>query len=334
VKIENSKEEKAPLPPVFDEGNQTNKSVRLKGHLESSCNIQARDTLNCEIARMFYSLGLPFNLARSPYYRSAFSYAANTSNFSGYVPPTYNKLRGHLLSKERIHVENLLQPIRNSWKHTRVTIVSDGWSDPQRRPLINFMVVTESGPMFLKSIDASDEIKDKDFMARHMRDIIMEVEPNNVVQIITDNAIVCKVAGILIELEFPSIYWTHCVVHTLNLALKNICATKNTEKNSVAYHQLVKEILLDDNWWMKVDYILAFTHPIYDVLRKTDTNTSTLDLVYEIWDSMIENVIFQHERKTEVEHSSFFDVVNSILIDRWTKSSTSLHYLIYNIINL
>jgi len=26
-------------------------------------------------------------------------------------------------------------------------------------------------------------------------------------------------------------------VHTLNLALKNICATKNTEKNTVAYDQ-------------------------------------------------------------------------------------------------
>jgi len=98
--------------------------------LESSFNIQARDTLNFEIAMMFYSSGLPFNLAKSHYYRNAFSYAANTSNLSGCVPPTYKKFRCPLLSKERIHVENLLQPIRNSWKHTGVTIVSDGWSDP------------------------------------------------------------------------------------------------------------------------------------------------------------------------------------------------------------
>jgi len=76
-------------------------------------NIQARDTLDCEIARMFYSSGLPFHLARSPYYRSASSFAANTSNLSGYIPPTYNKLRPPLLSKERSHVENLLQLVRN-----------------------------------------------------------------------------------------------------------------------------------------------------------------------------------------------------------------------------
>jgi len=54
--------------------------------------------------------------------------------------------------------------------------------------------------------------------------------------------------------------------------------------------QFVKETLLNDNLWTKDDYILAFTAPIYDVLTKTDTEMATLHLVYEIWDSMIENV--------------------------------------------
>ena len=104
-------------------------------------------------------------------------------------------MRGPLLSKERSHVENLLQPIRDSWNDKGVTIVSDGWTDPQRRLLINFMVVNESGPMFLRSIDGFGEIKDKDFIAKHMRDVIIEV----VVQIITDNAVVSKAACMLIK---------------------------------------------------------------------------------------------------------------------------------------
>jgi len=65
----------------------------------------------------------------------------------------------------------------------------------------------------------------------------LQVGHSNVVQIVTDNAVVCKAACLIIEAEFPSIYWTPCVVHTLNLALKNICATKNTEKNNVAYEE-------------------------------------------------------------------------------------------------
>ncbi|XLQ99593.1 hypothetical protein S83_065792 [Arachis hypogaea] len=68
------------------------------------------------------------------------------------------------------------------------------------------MAVTESGPMFLKVVDCSDEIKDKDYVAKQIRDVIREVGLSNVVQIVTDNAPVCKAAGLLIEAEFPSVF--------------------------------------------------------------------------------------------------------------------------------
>jgi len=207
--------------------------------------MQVRETLDYEIFRMFYSSGLPFHLVRNPHYRKAFSFAANNNCISGYQPLGYNKLRTTLLVNEVRHVENLLQPIKNTWKEKGVSIVSDGQSDPQKRPLINFMVVTKSGPMFLKALDCSDEVKDRDFIAEQMRDVIMEVGHLNVVQIVTDNTLVCKAVGLIIEAKFPSIYWTPCVVHTLNLALKNICAAKNTEKimrfikNVVGSHRLL-----------------------------------------------------------------------------------------------
>jgi len=65
-------------------------------------------------------------------------------------------LRGYLPSKERSHIENLLQLIRNSYNNKGMTIVSDGY---QRKSLINFMAITKSRPMFLKSIDRSGKIK-------------------------------------------------------------------------------------------------------------------------------------------------------------------------------
>jgi len=58
----------------------------------------------------------------------------------------------------------------------------------------------------------------------------MEVDPSNDVQVVTNNAPVCKAACSIIEDELPSIYWTLCLVQTLNLALKHICATKDTGK--------------------------------------------------------------------------------------------------------
>ena len=107
---------------------------------------------------------------------------------------------------------------------------------------------------------------------------------------------------------------------------------KEDDVNKVLF---VKETLLSGIWWDKVDYILAFTTPIYDVLRKTDTDATSLHLVYEMWDSMIEKVrkaIYQHERKTKNEEPIFYEVVHSILLDHWTKSSsTPLHCLAHSL---
>jgi len=54
------------------------------------------------------------------------------------------------------------------------------------------------------------------------------------------------------------------------------------KEDNVDSTQFVKETLLNNNWWMKVDYIVAFTAPIYDVLRKTYRDMTTLHLVYEM----------------------------------------------------
>lgn len=62
-----------------------------------------------------------------------------------------------------------------------VIIISDEWSDPQRGSLIHFIVMTESGPMFLKVVDCSSETKDKYFMANLIKEIINEISHEKVV---------------------------------------------------------------------------------------------------------------------------------------------------------
>ncbi|CAM8889816.1 unnamed protein product [Rhodiola kirilowii] len=202
--------------------------------IEKSFDNQARSEVDCAIARMFYTSGLPFSLVRNPNYFSCFTLAVN-SRLGGYVPPGYNRIRTTLLENEKKHVDLLLAPIKSTWGAKGVTIVSDGWSDPSRRPLINFIVCSESGPMFIKSVDCSGEFKGGDFIARLFREVIDEVGDENVVQVITDNASNCKSAGEIIEGYYPRIYWTPCVVHTLNLALKNICSAKNLNNNEKTY---------------------------------------------------------------------------------------------------
>ncbi|CAI9271764.1 unnamed protein product [Lactuca saligna] len=192
---------------------------------------------------MFYTGGLPFNIARNPHYVMAFQFAAN-NKIDGYVPPGYNKLRTTLLQKEKYNVHKLLEPLRPTWKEKGVTIVSDGWSDPTRKPLINFMATSGNGPLFLTAFNCFGEVKDRFFIVELMKEVINEIGHENVVQIITDNATNCKAAEEIIESQFPHIYWTPCVVHTLNLALKNICSPRNVETNELTYEQYrwIKEV--------------------------------------------------------------------------------------------
>ena len=105
-------------------------------------------------------------------------------------------------------------------------------------------------------------------------------------------------------------------------------------EDDVGKVQKVKDMILSDLWWDKVDYILEFTAPIYDMLRVADTDKPCLHLVYEMWDSMIEKMnatIYRHEGLEDDEYSSFWSVVYDILIDRWTKNCTPLHCLAHSL---
>ena len=99
------------------------------------------------------------------------------------------------------------------------------------------MAVSDGSPVFIKAINGSSEFKDKHYIARVLKDSIKEIGAKKVIQVITNNAGVMKSAGALIEIKYPKIFWTPYAVHTLNLALKNICAAKNTKKNKVTYEE-------------------------------------------------------------------------------------------------
>ncbi|XP_073151853.1 uncharacterized protein [Henckelia pumila] len=377
LRKKNSKPKEVPLPSSSVSSNMASKSSfsgplqsddptkkrKLPiGPLEKAFNLNARDELHSEIARLFYTGGLSFNIARNPHYVRAFSLATQRT-IPGYLPPGYNLLRTSLLQKEKAHIEKLLEPTKAAWKQKGVSICSDGWSDVQRRPLINIMAVCESGPMFLKAVNCEGEYKDKLFISKLLINAINEVGHQNVVQVVIDNASVCKAAGLLVEAKYPHIFWTPCVVHTLNLALKNICAPTDSLQNREAFDECkwiaevanddsmiknfimnhnmrlsmfndssnlkmlslvdtrfastiimlkrfrqikrclenmviserwdlykeddvvkaraVKYKILDDQFWENIDYILAFTSPIYEMLRKADTDQPCLHLVYE-----------------------------------------------------
>jgi hypothetical protein len=145
-----------PTAPSQRDASSAKKNKRGPGSmLEKSWQMQDHKHLDALIARAFYSGDIPFNFARNPYLREAFTFAA--SNFvAGYQMPGYNKLREGLLAEERAHIDRLLSSTKSTWHDKGVTICADGWTNPQKRPLINFVAISGSSAMFLGQIIVRD----------------------------------------------------------------------------------------------------------------------------------------------------------------------------------
>ena len=79
-------------------------------------------------------------------------------------------------------------------KLTGATLISDGWSNVQNRPMINCFVVTGDGAMFVDGVDTFGQIKDAKFIANELSRNIEAIGSENVVQVVTDSAGNCVAA--------------------------------------------------------------------------------------------------------------------------------------------
>ena len=111
---------------------------------------------------------------------------------------------------------------------TGCSLVCDGWSNIQRRPLINIMAVSPRGETFIRAIDSTGKIKSGAYIADVLNDVIDEIGANNVVQVVIDNAKNCRLAGRIINERYPHIYPTGCNTHSMNLVLKDWYTSKDT----------------------------------------------------------------------------------------------------------
>jgi hypothetical protein len=126
----------------------------------------------------------------------------------GFKGPSMHDLRGSLLHKEVTSIEEYLTDFKVSWTKIGCTIMSDGWSDGRNRNIINFLVSCPQGTMFLRSVDASDRVKDAKLLFELLDEVVMEVGVANIIQVITDNASNYVLARKMLEEKHKTIFWT------------------------------------------------------------------------------------------------------------------------------
>jgi hypothetical protein len=117
-----------------------------------------------------------------------------------------------------------------AWKYYGCTLISDGWIDRRGHQLINFLVNSPAGTYFLKSVDASTEAHDATMLADLLEQNIVHIGKENVVQVVTDNGANYKAAGKLLMQWIPTLFWSPCAAHCLDLMLEDIEKLKDFKK--------------------------------------------------------------------------------------------------------
>ncbi|GKE19784.1 zinc finger protein [Tanacetum coccineum] len=111
-----------------------------------------------KIATWAYTVGLPFNAVRDDSFQEMI-YAVGEYG-RGMPAPSYHNIRVTLLKDALEDTKKFVDSFRPQWQKYGCSIMSDFWTDGKGRCLINFLVNCPIGTIFLKSIDASEHVKD------------------------------------------------------------------------------------------------------------------------------------------------------------------------------
>ncbi|XP_031272895.1 uncharacterized protein LOC116131387 [Pistacia vera] len=181
---------------------------------------EAKWRVDMAVARLFYDSCIPINVINSIYFQPMVD--AITAIGPGYKIPTYHNLHVNLLRDARKEVQLLVDGYKKTWEDVGCTLMADGWTDNSHRLLINFLVYCPKGLCFVKSVDASDIVKDATILFSLFEEIALWVGPNNIVHLVTNNGANYKVVRRMLSEKYSSTTWSPCAAHCVNFMLKDI----------------------------------------------------------------------------------------------------------------
>ena len=154
---------------------------------------EAREKTNQYIARFFYLNGIAFNVAKSKSFKLM---VQAIGQYGPHLdPPSYHELRNPCLNRELENTMQMLETNKAEAEKYGCSIMSDGWTDTKGRTLINFLINSPAGTMFIKSIDASSQVKTGKAIFDMLDEFVGEIGESRVVQLITDNGANYVLAG-------------------------------------------------------------------------------------------------------------------------------------------
>ncbi|KAK8483419.1 hypothetical protein V6N13_028402 [Hibiscus sabdariffa] len=83
----------------------------------------------------------------------------------GLKVPSVHELRVPLLKKEVEDTQKVMEDHKKEWAEKGYSILLDGWRDSiAQKDIVNFLVNSPKGSVFIKSVDVSEIVKDDDWL--------------------------------------------------------------------------------------------------------------------------------------------------------------------------
>ena len=207
---------------TLDEASASTSQQSTPQQLELPAVFASNEKRNADkaIAKLFYAYRLPFAVADSKYFKEAV--AAVSRAGPGYKPPEGKAISTTLLTAAVEDVKQNMVSYKQEAANTGVTLVSDGWTNVQNCPIINFLIVNGDGVMFVDAVDTSGATKDAKYIADTLASQIEALGKECVVQVVTDNASNCVAARKQLSERYPDIVFAACSAHCLDLLLEDI----------------------------------------------------------------------------------------------------------------
>ncbi|RVW66255.1 hypothetical protein CK203_066503 [Vitis vinifera] len=210
--------------------------------LNSKWKQEERKEVCRKIGRFMYSKGLPFNTVNDPYWFPMIDVVANFE--PGFKPPSMHELRAWILKEEVSY---------------------------------QFLVNSPTGTWFMKSIDASDTIKNGELMFKYLDEVVEEIGEENVVQVITDNASNYVNAGMRLMEKRSRLWWTPCAAHCIDLMLEDI-GKLNVHATTLSQARQVVKFIYGHTWVLSL--MRTFTKNL-ELIRPAITRFATAFLTLQ-----------------------------------------------------
>lgn len=186
---------------VFDDSKRVNHQVSLA------------------IGRFFLDSGVSLDAVNSVYFQPMID--AIASQGSGVVGPSYHDLRSWILKNTVQEVRSDVDQCMGSWGKSGCSVLADEWTSDNGKMFLNFSVYCPEGLMFLKSFDVTNIVNSIEALFTVFKEVVEEVGVRNVLQVVTKNEGCYVEVGKQITECFPTIFWTPCATHCVDLILED-----------------------------------------------------------------------------------------------------------------